>query len=104
MVDVSDEVRRGLRSLLEDGLVEAYLIHAEPPYTTPVAPEPDNMQWYWYTITAGQEASLRPSRSHSIARGRLTAGLRLSNAANDGLVARSPAEVAMPGIKPGGAG
>jgi hypothetical protein len=48
----SDKVRRGLRSLLEDGLVGAYLIHAEPPYTTPVNPEPDHMQRYWYTITA----------------------------------------------------
>jgi hypothetical protein len=51
-VDDSDEVRRVLRSLLEDGLVGAYLIHAEPPYATLVGPEPDNMQWYWYTITA----------------------------------------------------
>jgi hypothetical protein len=50
--EASDKVRRGLRSLLEDGLVGAYLIHAEPPYTTPVDPEPDHMQRYWYRITA----------------------------------------------------
>ena len=50
--EASDKVRRGLRSLLEDGLVGAYLIHAEPPYATPVNPEPDQLQWYWYTTTA----------------------------------------------------
>jgi hypothetical protein len=47
-----DEVRLGLRALLTDGLVGAFLIHAEPPYATPVNPESDNMHWYWYTITA----------------------------------------------------
>jgi hypothetical protein len=50
--EASEIVRRGLQELLADGLIEAYLIHVEPPYTTPVVPEPDNMQWYWYAITA----------------------------------------------------
>jgi hypothetical protein len=50
--DASDEVLIGLRELLADGLVGAYLIHTDPPYATPVDPEPDNMNCYWYTITA----------------------------------------------------
>jgi hypothetical protein len=51
--DPSDEVRRGLHALLADGLVGAYLIHAEPPYATPVDdPEPNHIEWYWHTITA----------------------------------------------------
>ena len=56
--DASDEVRRGLHALLADGLVGAYLIHADPPYATPVDPEPNSMHRFWYTVTARGKSCL----------------------------------------------
>ena len=57
---VSDQIERGLVSLLGGGLVGAYLIHAEPPYVTAVAPEPDKLQRYWYMITEEGRRLLQP--------------------------------------------
>lgn len=47
----SGEVKGGLLSLLADDLLGAYLIHADPPYFTPVDATPDTIEWYWFLIT-----------------------------------------------------
>jgi hypothetical protein len=56
--DATDEVLTGLRVLLDNGLVGAYLIHADPPYATPVDPEPNSMHRFWYTVTARGKSCL----------------------------------------------
>ena len=55
-----DGIREDLRILLARGLVGAFLIHIEPPYATPVDPQPDEMERYWYTITPAGRRYLQP--------------------------------------------
>jgi hypothetical protein len=47
----SDEIKGLLLALLADDLIGAYLIHADPPYFTPVDATPDTIEWYWLLIT-----------------------------------------------------
>jgi hypothetical protein len=47
----SDEVKALLLALLAGDLLGAYLVHADPPYFTPVAATPDTVEWYWFLIT-----------------------------------------------------
>ena len=47
----SDEVKTLLLALLADELLAAYLIHADPPYFTPVDATRDTVEWYWLLIT-----------------------------------------------------
>ncbi len=47
----SDEVKALLLALLADDLLAAYLIHADPPYFTPVDAAPSSIEFYWLLIT-----------------------------------------------------
>jgi hypothetical protein len=47
----SDEVKELLLALLADDLLGTYLIHADPPYFTPVVATRDTLEWYWFLIT-----------------------------------------------------
>jgi hypothetical protein len=47
----SGEVKGLLRALSADNLLGIYLIHADPPYFTPVDPTPDTIERYWFLIT-----------------------------------------------------
>ncbi len=57
----SEEVKRLLLALLADDLVEAYLIHADPPYFTAVDATPDTIEWYWLLITEKGKSQLQPT-------------------------------------------
>jgi hypothetical protein len=47
----SDEVKALLLALLANDLLGAYLIHADPPYFTPVDAAPNTIEFYWLLIT-----------------------------------------------------
>ena len=47
----SDEVKELLLRLLADGLLGTYLIHADPPYFTPVDATLETIDRYWLLIT-----------------------------------------------------
>ncbi len=47
----SDEVKALLLALLADDLLGAYLIHADPPYFTPVDSASNSIEFYWLLIT-----------------------------------------------------
>jgi hypothetical protein len=47
----SEEIKRLMLRLLADDLMRAYLIHADPPYFTPVDATADTIEWYWLLIT-----------------------------------------------------
>jgi hypothetical protein len=47
----SDEVKAHLLALLADDLLGAYLIHADPPYFTPVDAAPNSIEFNWLLIT-----------------------------------------------------
>jgi hypothetical protein len=62
----SDEVKALLLALLEDDLLGAYLIHADPPYFTPVDAVPNTIEFYWLLITeAGKKHLQAPSESQA---------------------------------------
>ncbi len=62
----SDEVKALLLALLADDLLGAYLIHADPPYFTPVDATPDTIELYWLLITEeGKKTSPGPVRTAS---------------------------------------
>lgn len=47
----SEEIKGLMLALLANDLIAAYLIHADPPYFTPVDATPDTIEWYWLLIT-----------------------------------------------------
>lgn len=57
----SNEIKRLLLPLLADDLVAAYLIHADPPYFTPVDATSDTIEWYWLLITEKGKRLLQPA-------------------------------------------
>jgi hypothetical protein len=46
-----DEMQEVLLALVTDGLLGAYLIHADPPYITAADPSLETVQRYWFMIT-----------------------------------------------------
>jgi hypothetical protein len=46
-----DEIPVILLALVTDGMLGAYLIHADPPYITAVDPSLETVQRYWFMIT-----------------------------------------------------
>jgi hypothetical protein len=62
----SDEVKALLLALLADDLLGAYLIHADPPYFTPVDTTPNTIEFYWLLITEGGKRHLQaPSKQQA---------------------------------------
>lgn len=51
-------VDRKLLTLVGEGLVEAFLLHAEPPYITAVVPSMRTLPGFWFYITAKGEQYL----------------------------------------------
>ena len=47
----ASEIKVALLTLLASGLVAAYIIHAEPPYTTAADPNLDTLEQYWFMTT-----------------------------------------------------
>jgi hypothetical protein len=45
------EIEQSLLSLVATNLVGAYLLHADPPYATPVEATPEMIRTYWFCIT-----------------------------------------------------
>jgi len=45
------ETEQTLLSLVATNLVGAYLLHADPPYATPVDATPEMIRTYWFCIT-----------------------------------------------------
>jgi hypothetical protein len=56
------EIRVALLTLLANGLVAAYIIHAGPPYTTAADPNCDTLEQYWFMITDRGMQFLRRER------------------------------------------
>lgn len=54
-----DKIERSLLTSISNRFVEAYLIHAEPPYATAVVAEAGAISRYWYRITEEGIAYLR---------------------------------------------
>jgi hypothetical protein len=55
----ADEVERSLLSCIAKRFVEAYLLHADPPYATAVRPDLRTVRKYWYCITEEGKEYLR---------------------------------------------
>lgn len=53
-----DSVEGRLLTLIGEGFVEAFLLHAEPPYLTPVVPSLRTLPGFWFHITAKGEQHL----------------------------------------------
>jgi hypothetical protein len=56
-----DLVDDQLLSLISDGLIQAYLLHAEPPFITQVLASGPTLQRFWFLITPKGEQCLRSS-------------------------------------------
>jgi hypothetical protein len=54
-----DKVERSLLSSVANRLVEAYVIHADPPYATAVNADTDSVRRYWYCLTEAGRQHLR---------------------------------------------
>ena len=54
-----DKVERSLLTSVGNKFVEAYLIHADPPYATAVTVEAGTVSRYWYCITEEGKKYLR---------------------------------------------
>ena len=55
-------VEAALFDLVSSGLIGAYLIHADPPYFTPVDPSPETVGRYWFIITDIGRKQLQPGQ------------------------------------------
>jgi hypothetical protein len=55
----ADEVERSLLSSIARRFVQAYLLHAEPPYATAVRADLKTVRSYWYCITEEGKEYLR---------------------------------------------
>ena len=53
-----DLVEGQLLSLLSDGLIQAHLLHAEPPFVTQVLPSRSTLRRFWFLITPKGEQHL----------------------------------------------
>ena len=45
------EIERSLLTAIANNFIRAYLIHADPPYTTAVGANSDTVRRYWFCIT-----------------------------------------------------
>ena len=62
----SEEIKGLMLALLADDLIGTYLIHADPPYFTPVDATPETIEWYWLLITEeGKKHLEAPSASQA---------------------------------------
>jgi hypothetical protein len=52
-------VSAALLALIDVGLVGAYLIHADPPYFTVVAPTLETVQRFWFMITESGKSQVQ---------------------------------------------
>lgn len=61
------QIRGSLLALITDQLVNAYQLHAERPYITPVPVNPDTVVRAWYLITErGRKSLVRSARIHGM--------------------------------------
>jgi hypothetical protein len=55
----ANEIERSLLSSIANNFIEAYLIHADPPYATAVGANLDTVRRYWFYITEQGKEHLR---------------------------------------------
>ena len=56
---LTDQLERSLLTSIANNLVGAYLIHADPPYTTAVGANVETVRRYWFCITDEGKEYLR---------------------------------------------